>query len=129
MKLTLTAALAATLVLVACGDQGVSFETLETQRAVANAQAWRAENGHEKLGILTRGDSTQQAKCPQGDGWASVDLTDPNTKQPAISLKCSTVSANVGCIRAEDFKARAVLARQENSCNAEIPANLKKIEQ
>lgn len=135
MKLTLTAALAATLVLVACGDQGVSFETLETQRAVANAnsrynaQAWRAENGHERLGILTRGDSTQQAKCPQGDGWASVDLTDPNTKQPAIALKCSTVSANIGCIRAEDFKARAVLARQENSCNAEIPANLKKIEQ
>lgn len=135
MKATLTIAAVAALVLAACGDDGVSFETLETQRAVANAnsrynaQAWRAENGHEKLGILTRGDSTQQAKCPQGDGWASVDLTDPSTKQPVIKLKCSTVSANIGCIRDEDFKARAVLAKQENSCNAEIPSNLKKVEQ
>lgn len=132
MKATL---ILAALVLTACGDDGVSFETLETQRAVANAnsrynaQAWRAENGHEKLGILTRGDSTQQAKCPQGDGWASVDLTDPSTKQPVIKLKCSTVSANIGCVKDEDFKARAVLAKQENSCNTEIPSNLKKIEQ
>ena len=135
MKATLILAAVAALALTACGDDGVSFETLETQRAVANAnsrynaQAWRAENGHEKLGILTRGDSTQQAKCPQGDGWASVDLTDPSTKAPVISLKCSTVSANIGCIKGEDFKARAVLARQENTCNSEIPANLKKIEQ
>jgi hypothetical protein len=128
-------AAASALMLSACGDDGVSFETLETQRAIANdnsrynAQKWRAENGHEKFGILTRGDSTQQAKCPQGDGWASVDLTDPQSKQPVVKLKCSTVSANVGCIRDEDFKARTVLAKQENSCNADIPKNLKKIEQ
>lgn len=121
--------------LSACGDESASFETLETNRSIANdnsrynAQKWRAENGYEKFGILSRGDSTQQTKCPQGDGWASVDLTDPQTKQPVVKLKCSTVSPNIGCVKDEDFKARATLAKQENSCNTEIPKTLKKIEQ
>jgi len=118
-----------------CKDDKVSFETLETNRSIANensrynAQKWRADNGMGELGILARGDSTQQANCPQGDGWASVDLTNPTTKQPAIALKCSTVSANVGCIKASDFKDRAVLSSQENRCNSEIPSTVKKIEQ
>ena len=118
-----------------CGDAKVSFDTLELQRAVANdnsrynAQKWRAENGFESLNILARGDSTQQAACPQGDGWASVDLIDAKTKATVQKLKCSTVSGNLGCYKDEDFKARAVLAKQENSCNAEIPKTLKKIEQ
>ncbi len=135
MKTTMILAAVAALTLTACGDDKVSFDTLETQRSIANdnsrfnAQKWRAENGHEQFGILTRGDSTQQANCPQGDGWASVDLTHPQTKQPVQKLKCSTVSANVGCLKDEDFKARAVLAQQENRCNAEIPKTLKKIEQ
>lgn len=134
MKTIFSAVLTA-IFLTACGDEGVSFETLETNRSIANdnsrynAQKWRAENGFEKFGILSRGDSTQQAKCPQGDGWASVDLTDPQTKQPAVKLKCSTVSPNLGCLKDEDFKARSTLAKQENSCNTEIPKNLKKIEQ
>ena len=65
--------------LAACGDK-VSFDTLELQRAIANdnsaynAKKWRADNGFGDLGILPRGDSTQQANCAQGDGWASVDL-------------------------------------------------------
>lgn len=112
----------------------VSFDTLETQRSVANdnsrynAQKWRADNGYEANGILTRGDSTQQANCPQGDGWASVDLTDPKTKAVVQKLKCSTVSGNMGCYKDEDFKARAALASQENTCNKDIPKTLKKIE-
>lgn len=117
------------------GNKKVSFDTLELQRAVANdnsqfnAQKWRAENGYEKLNILARGDSSQQANCPQGDGWATVDLIDPLTKQPQLRLKCSTVSANLGCWKEEDFKARSVLSSQENSCNTTLPENLKKIEQ
>jgi hypothetical protein len=132
--IAILAAVVATLALSACAEKQVSFDALETQRTVANenssynAKKWRAENGHEKLGILARGDSTQQAKCPQGDGWASVDLTEPTTKQPVVKLKCSTVSGNVGCIKDEDFKARAVLANQENTCNKGIPETLKKIE-
>lgn len=121
--------------LAACGEDKVSFDTLETQRAVANdnsrynAQKWRAENGFEALNILSRGDSTQQANCAQGDGWASVDLINSATKAPQVKLKCSTVSGNLGCYKDEDFKARAVLAKQENTCNSEIPKTLKKIEQ
>lgn len=124
----------ASLGLAACGGDKVSFDTLETARGVANenskfnAQKWRAENGYEALGILSRGDSSQQADCPQGDGWASVDLIEPKSKAPQIKLKCSTVSANLGCWRDEDFKARAQLAAQENKCNPNLPANIKKIE-
>ncbi len=120
--------------LAGCGDK-VSFDTLETQRSIANdnsrynAQKWRAENGFEALNILSRGDSTQQAACPQGDGWASVDLIDPKTKAAQEKLKCSTVSGHLGCYKDADFKARSVLARQENTCNSEMPKTLKKIEQ
>jgi hypothetical protein len=123
------------LLLTACGDKGVSFDTLETQRSIANdnsrynAQKWRAENGYEALNILARGDSTQQASCAQGDGWASVDLIDAKTKAVQEKLKCSTVSGNLGCYKDADFKARAVLAQQENTCNNDIPKTLKKIEQ
>jgi hypothetical protein len=127
--------IATVLALSACGKSEVSFDTLETQRGIANdnsrynAQKWRAENGFESLNILARGDSTQQASCPQGDGWASVDLIDPATKSPREKLKCSTVSGNLGCYKDADFKARAVLAKQENTCNDSIPKTLKKIEQ
>jgi hypothetical protein len=120
---------------VGCGaKQEVSFDTLEMQRSIANdnskfnATKWRAENGYEQAGILARGDSTQQSNCPQGDGWASVDLVDGSTKRVVVKLKCSTVSGNIGCVTAEDFKARAVLASQENTCNDKIPSMLKKIE-
>lgn len=124
----------AALILAACGKNEVSFDTLETQRSIANdnskynAQKWRAENGFEDLNILARGDSTQQADCPQGDGWASIDLINSKTKQINVKLKCSTVSGNLGCYLDQDFKARAVLAQQENHCNADIPKTLKKIE-
>lgn len=133
--ITTIATLIAAVSLAACGDKQVSFETLETQRSIANdnsrynAQKWRAENGYEAMNILARGDSTQQASCPQGDGWASVDLIDAKTKAVQEKLKCSTVSGNLGCYKDADFKARAVLAKQENSCNSEIPKTLKKIEQ
>lgn len=122
------------LVIAGCSEKA-SFDTLETQRAIANdnsrynAQRWRADNGFEQYGILTRGDSTQQAACAQGDGWASVDIIHPQSKQTYVKLKCSTVSGNIGCIKEEDFKARAVLAQQENRCNYDIPTTLKKIEQ
>ena len=136
MKFIATLILAfSAFMLTACQEEKVSFDTLETQRSVANdnsrynAQKWRAENGFEKFGILARGDSTQQMNCPQGDGWASVDIIDAQTKQPVQKLKCSTVSGNIGCLKDEDFKARAVLAKQENSCNSDIPKILKKIEQ
>lgn len=128
-----TASVAFALLLSACSEK-VSFDTLETQRSIANenskfnATKWRAENGYENTGILSRGDSSQQANCPQGDGWATVDLVDSKTKAVVVKLKCSTISGNVGCYTEQDFKGRAVLAKQEGSCNSSIPENIKKIE-
>lgn len=133
--ITIGIAIFAASILAACGDkENVSFDQLETQRSIANenskfnATKWRGENGYENTGLIARGDSTQQPNCPQGDGWASVDLVDSKTKQVVVNLKCSTVSANVGCSTASDFKSRPVLASQENSCNTKIPPVLKKIE-
>lgn len=133
--ITTIATLIAAVALAACGQKEASFDTVELQRSVANdnsrynAQKWRAENGFGDLSILARGDSTQQANCPQGDGWASVSLLEPKTKAVQVDLKCSTVSGNLGCYTAKDFKDRSVLAMQENTCNEKIPATLKKIEQ
>ena len=128
-------ALLSAVVLSACGGGDVaSPDQLELQRQIANdnskfnAQRWRGDNGYEQAGLLTRGDSTQQPKCPQGDGWASVDLIDAKSKAVVLKLKCSTYSASVGCYKDEDFKARPVLASQENTCNAGIPKVLKKLE-
>lgn len=132
MKTTILAAIAA-IALSACGQKS-SFQDVENQRDIANrnslfnATAWRGNNGYAEAGLLGRGDSTQDAKCPQGDGWASIDVIDPKTKQVLVPLKCSTVSANLGCWTATDFKARPNLAGQENNCNADLPTNLPKIE-
>jgi hypothetical protein len=126
--------LAATIGLTACGSKEESPAALETAREVANANSkfnaikWRGENGFEATSILGRGDSTQQPKCPQGDGWATIDLLNPATKQVALTLKCSTYSSNVGCSKAEDFKARPQLAAQENTCSAQVPYPFKKLE-
>ena len=131
-KLLLVAAIGLTL--VGCQKE-VSFDALESSRGVVNANAhynaskFRAENGYTNLGLLVRGDSSQQASCPQGDGWASVDLIDSATKQPVVKLKCSTVSANIGCMTADDFKSRIQYASQENTCNDTLPYPPKKIEQ
>jgi hypothetical protein len=132
-KFLLTTLLAAlSMGLVACSEK-VSFDELEVQRGLANgnatfnAQAWRGQNGYMETEILARGDSTQQATCAQGDGWASIDLVDPATKKPVVRLKCSTVSANIGCVIDTDFKQRAALVQQEGTCNHALPSRIKKI--
>lgn len=126
-------ALVAVATLSGCGKEA-SFDTVESARSVVNdnakfnAQSFRAVNGYGDLGLLVRGDSTQSPKCPQGDGWVSVDLVHPKTKQPVHKLKCSSVSANIGCMSKEDFSSKRY-ATQENKCNDEIPAVPRKIEQ
>lgn len=133
MKTRIIAICIASLSIAACNEKE-SPAALETAREVASANAkfnaikWRGDNGFESLSILSRGDSTQQPKCPQGDGWASIDLLDPATKQPKVKLKCSTYSQNVGCNKEEDFKARSVLAQQEGTCSDQVPYPMKKLE-
>lgn len=117
--------------LVACGKDKFSHETTESSRAVAsensvfNAQKWRADL-YPTWAIIPRGDSTQTRECPQGDGWASLDLVSPE-KDKTIGLKCSTYSAGIGCMTSSDFKSRSALSSQENKCNAEVPFPLPKV--
>lgn len=122
-RFSIAAILAASL-LAACGGKDVSFDTLETARkqskenAEYNAKAWRAQTpAYAALGIISRGDSSQTPACPQGDGWASIDLVDPNNPKAKVSLKCSTVSDSVGCREAVDFKGSSY-ANEDGACQA-----------
>jgi len=122
------------LMLGACGGEEVSFDTLETARAQAkenavwNAKAWRAQL-YPEWDVVSRGDSTQVPECPQGDGWASIDLVSPG-KSRVLKLKCSTVSSNIGCLEATDFKGKS-FAQDEGKCQdvSKVPFPIPKIAQ
>jgi hypothetical protein len=131
-KLLLIAAVSAAL--VGCG-KSVSFDTLEQARGQArenamwNAQKWRADAGalYGNSEIMGRGDSTQMPDCPQGDGWATMDVFNAN-KQKVLSLKCSTVSMNVGCLESGDFKTKSY-ATEDGKCQPtnKVPFPLPKV--
>ena len=124
----------AILLLVGCGKD-VSFETLETARHQAkenaefNARAWRSQLPvMAGLSLISRGDSSQTPACPQGDGWASIDVVNPDNAAVAVSLKCSTVSDSIGCRNNDDFKA-SQYANDDGSCQdvKKVPHPLPKI--
>jgi hypothetical protein len=135
-KLTVLALLVvATLTLGACSGKDVSFDTLETARKQAkdnaeyNAKAWRAQTpAYAPLALISRGDSSQTPDCPQGDGWASMDLVNPNNPAEKVQLKCSTVSDSVGCREANDFKS-SPFANEDGRCQptTKVPHPLPKI--
>ena len=119
--------------LVACSADNLSFDSVESARMQANengefnAKAFRQSHPeYAGYSIAMRGDSTQSAKCGQGDGWASIDLLkiDQGLRVP---LKCSTVSAATGCLSDQDFKQRAY-ASQDGQCDRSIPFPLPKIQ-
>lgn len=137
MKL-IAIALCAALALSACGskEEPVSFATLEDARAQArangeySAQLYRAENprftDHK---IVSHGDSTQSPDCPQGDGWASNTIMSVNGKQiEKFKVKCSTVSASLGCYLEDDF-AKKPFAAEEGRCQPinKVPFPLPKL--
>lgn len=114
------------ITMVACGDKSVSNDTLETARSQARenatvmARSFRATvPAYEKLGIVPQGDSSQKPNCPQGDGWATILLVDPDTAKTVVELKCSTYSRGVGCRRDKPS--------QEGSCQADVPFPIPKI--
>lgn len=122
--------------ITACSKQEVSFNTLEDARNAAranaeyNAAAYRAENPRmQGLKIVGHGDSTQTASCPQGDGWASLSIMNVDKEKAAVEkyrVKCSTVSAALGCYLESDFNTKP-FARQENQCDATLPFPLPKV--
>jgi hypothetical protein len=114
----LVPALAVSIVLLsACSSKDVSFDTLETNRANAkanaeyNAQGFRAASPqYSNMALEVQGDSTQSPSCPQGDGWASAKLVDKGNPNTKIAIKCSTVSGTVGCMTSIDFQTKPYAA-------------------
>lgn len=122
------------MALAACSDKKVGFETLETAReqardnAIWNAQRFRSTDPRfEGSDIVSRGDSTQDFDCPQGDGWASITFIWKDTNR-AVGLKCSTVSVALGCMTDSDFKAKRY-AQEDGHCNTNLPFPFRKLVQ
>ena len=97
--------------LAACGSTPVVGPqeldmALKTARdnALYNAKLWRASNTmFSTYDIMARGDSSQTPECPQGDGWATMELVDLDSKTK-VTIKCSTWSAGKGCIDSKHFQ-------------------------
>ena len=106
-----------------------SFSTVEDARLQAKenaaflAKSYRADNNLTDYDIYVRGDSTIRSDCPNGDGWASLDL---KKGKKVIKLKCSTVSVGLGCMTSEDFKSKTY-ATEDGKCNPEVPHPLPKL--
>lgn len=121
-----------TILLISCEQQKVSFDTVEDGRRQARenaeivAKSWRSQNlAYADTNIYMRGDSTVSPECPQGDGWASVDIQDKDGKV-LLKLKCSTVSLSIDCLEDKDFKSKSYAA-EEGRCNRDLPFPLPKL--
>lgn len=122
-RILIAIAIAAATMLTACsgGKQEVSFASLEEAKGTArenamfNAQMYRQSNiMYKGWDLIGRGDSTQTNTCPQGDGWATMEFVNPE-KTRLVKAKCSTVSANTGCLEDADFKTK-LFASEDNVC-------------
>ena len=147
MKKALTIILSTTLLLSACGKKEEKmtdaeaqkfFATLEDarnqarQNAEINARLYRAESPRlENTRLVTHGDSTQSADCPQGDGWASVSFLgkkqEGTNEVEKYEVVCSTVSQSIGCFLKKDFQAKPYAAK-EGKCDKSIPFPLPKFD-
>ena len=120
----------------------VSPQTLEDARSqslqngVTVAKAYVRENPRlAGMDIVGHSDELQTAECPQGSGWAHLSAmkNDPDNLDKyghpivvKIKLVCSTVSANLGCYREEDFKATK-FADHSDQCDQKLPFPLPKV--
>jgi hypothetical protein len=131
MKFTkLFAGIAIAIALTACGKAEVSSDRLEEARQTAktnsefNARLYKAANPRftSDFSIVGRSDTSQNAECPQGDGWASLSIMKVEGKVvDKTALRCSTYSASVGCFREEDFAKDPQLVKEDGHCRAEVP--------
>lgn len=130
----------AVIALSACSKKEVSNDTLEDARSqslqngVLVAKAYIRENprlaGYDVVG---HSDEHQTADCPQGSGWVhnsalknEMDENGKLVKTVKVKLVCSSVSANIGCYREEDFKTTA-FSEREAKCDEKLPFPLPKV--
>ena len=122
------------VVLSACGNKDVSFNTLEEAKTTArdnalfNAQRFRQENPAVRdWSVVSNGDSSQMPDCPQGDGWATLTLYSPDASK-SIKVKCSTVSGATGCLFDTEFKTKP-FASDDGHCQpvSKVPFPLGKL--
>lgn len=127
---TLVSSLVLAMSLSACGPETVSPDRLEEARSTAktnsefNAQMYRAANPRftADFQIISRSDTSQNAGCPQGDGWVNVSIMKVDGKSvDKTVLMCSTYSSSVGCYRQEDFDKDQNLSGQDGRCRADVP--------
>ena len=130
MKKTLLILSLSAALLAACGPEAASPDRLEEARQTAkansefNAQLYKAANPRftSDYSIVSRSDTSQNATCPQGDGWASLSIMKVDGKQvDKVSLRCSTYSQSVGCYREEDFVKDAHLVAEDGTCRRAVP--------
>lgn len=136
---TLITALSLTL---GCSDSNdYSFKEVEDSRIQARvngeflAKLYRVENPRlEGYSYVVKTDTTISNSCINGDGWVSVsfikvtkDITNKDTVDK-IEVKCSTVSAGLGCYRAEDFQRKSI-SNEDGVCQKlnKVPYPLPKL--
>jgi hypothetical protein len=132
-KLLALAICVASLTLFACKEDKVSFDSWDgavkqaNENSTFNAQQFRiAHPEFSEFSLLSAPDSTQIRECPQGDGWASPSLKHPETGM-VVKLKCSTVSAGVGCLLDSDFNTKSYKG-DDGRCSADVPFPIPKIQ-
>lgn len=143
-SLLLVSLIATALAMSGCAKQAepVSHQTLEDARSqslqngVTVAKAYVRENPRlAGMDVVGHADEVQTAECPQGGGWAHLsamkndpDILDKYGKPTTIKVKlvCSTVSANLGCYREEDFKGTK-FADKAGQCDEKLPFPLPKV--
>jgi len=115
----------------------VGIDSLESNRGTAKANGvWNAKNfraDHPEYKTYTVAgdtDSTMRGDCPQGDGWVTVTMTNADNVEDKIKLKCSSMSASVGCMLESDFKGKSY-ASDDGSCQSQskVPLVLPKLQE
>ena len=121
---SLVACVLACGILVACGGSKTPPGEVEAARkaikanAESTAKAYKNENFTAEHKVSVLGDSTVSADCPMGDGWSSVEIKDATGKVVA-SIKCSTNSASLGCVTAQQYADRKQYSGQDGKCGRE----------
>lgn len=103
-------------------------EMLETQRSAAlenaskNAASYFAANPRfdNTWSKIPHTDDQITAACPQGSGWAWVNIMRVQGKEvEKKTIWCSTSSRSLGCYIEADFK-KGVHAQEAEGCNANM---------